>query len=90
MFPFPLPTGSMEPIDIGEGIKLVGFDLATPELVPAVTATLEAAGWTVESSGGLHMGGMWVINASKGDERWTLTAQGVDSSSQLSIARDEE
>ena len=55
-----------------------------------MTATLEAAGWTVESSGGLHMGGMWIINASKGDERWTLTAQGVDSSSQLSIARDEE
>jgi hypothetical protein len=87
MFPFPLPAGSSEPIDLGDGMTIVGFERATTQLVSEVEAMLEAAGWTVESTGGDHMGGMWIISASKGDERWTLTAQGVDNSSQLGIAR---
>ena len=89
MFPFPLPAGSTDPIDIGDGITLVGFQRVITQLVPEVEATLKAAGWSVELSGGLAMGGMWILDASKGDERWTLTAQGVDDSSQLSIARSE-
>ncbi len=89
MFPFPLPPGSTEPIDLGEGTMIVGFDRATPALVPELEATLEAAGWTVETSGGLNMGGMWVLSVSKGDERWNLTAQGVDNSSQVGISRAE-
>jgi hypothetical protein len=89
MFPFPLPAGSSEPIDLGDGMTIVGFERATAQLVPEVEATLKAAGWTASSTGGLHMGGMWIIDASKGDERWTLTAQGVDNTSQLSIARSE-
>jgi hypothetical protein len=90
MFPFPLPPGSTEPIDLGDGLTLVGFERATTQLVREVEETLTAAGWTVASTGGDHTGGMWIIDASKGDERWVLTAQGVDDSSQLSIARAEE
>jgi hypothetical protein len=71
-------------------MTIVGFQLPTPQLVTELEATLTAGGWTVESTGGLHLGGMWVIGTSKGDERWVLTAQGVDDSSQLSIARAEE
>lgn len=71
-------------------MMIVGFERATAQLVTDLEATLKAAGWTVESTGGNHMGGMWAIGASKGDERWVLTAQGVDSMSQLSIARAEE
>jgi hypothetical protein len=90
MFPFPLPTGSSDPIDLGDGMSIVGFERATRQLVLELEGMLEAAGWTVTSTGGDHMGGMWIIGASKGDERWTLTAQGVDNTSQLSIARAEE
>jgi hypothetical protein len=86
MFPFPLPSGGSEPIDLGEGMTLVGFECATAELVTKVEATLKAAGWVAESTGGDAMGGMWIIEVSKGAERWALTAQGVDNSSQLSIA----
>jgi hypothetical protein len=87
MFSFPLPAGSSDPIDIGDGMRLVGFERAAAQLVPEVEATLNAAGWTVSLTGGDHMGGMWIIDACKGDERWTLTVQGVDNTSQLSIAR---
>lgn len=66
MFPFSLPTGSTDPIDVGEGIALVGFQRAITELVPEVEATLKAAGWTVESTGVIHMRGRWIIGASKG------------------------
>jgi hypothetical protein len=90
MFPFPLPPGGSEPIDLGEGMMLVGFQLPTPELVTQVEATLKAAGWDVETSGGLHMGGMWSLSVSKGSERWMFTAQGVDDSSQLGISRAED
>jgi hypothetical protein len=89
MFPFPLPAGSSDPIDLGDGMTLIGFERATTQLVTEVEATLKAAGWAVNSTGGDSMGGMWIIEASKGDERWALTAQGVDHSSQLSIARAE-
>ncbi len=68
-------------------MTLVGFERATAQLVLEVEATLKAAGWTVNSTGGDSMGGMWVIDATKGNERWTLTAQGVDEASQLGISR---
>ena len=90
MYPFPLPPTATDPIDLGEGMTMVGFHIATPDLVPQLTATLEAAGWTVEVSGGLHTGGLWSLEASKGDERWNLTAQGVDGSSQVGISRAED
>ena len=89
MLPIPLPAGSLDPIDLGEGITLVGYQRAVTILVPELEATLAAAGWVTETAGGLQFGGMWVVTASKGDECWTVTAQGVDDSAQLSIARAE-
>lgn len=70
-------TGLIEAIDLGKGITLVGLQRATPVLVREVEETIQAAGWTVKSTGGDFMGGMWTIEVSKGDER-TLTAQGVE------------
>jgi hypothetical protein len=90
MFPFPLPAGGSDPIDIGDGLMIVGFERPTATLVAEVEATLQAAGWACSATGGDHLGGMWIIEASKDDQRWTLTAQGVDESSQLGIARAED
>jgi hypothetical protein len=90
MFPFPLPAGSSEPIHVGDGLMIVGFERPTAQLVGDVEATLKLAGWATRSTGGDHFGGMWIVEASKDNERWTLTAQGVDGTSQLGIARTEE
>ena len=89
MFPFPLPPGSSEPIEIDAGITIVGYQRMVTVLVPELEAVLAGAGWTTETSGGAHMGGMWIVNARNDSEQWTLTAMGVDDSAQLSITRDE-
>jgi hypothetical protein len=90
MYPFPLPAGSSEPIDIGDGLTMVGFERPAAQLVGDVEATLQQAGWATTLTGGDQFGGMWFVEASKGNERWTLTAQGVDGMSQLGITRAED
>jgi hypothetical protein len=84
MLPFSLPSDATPPIELDEGVMMVGVSRPMAAVLAELVAIVGAEGWSAGER--TDAGGMVFVPLSKGGVVWTLTVMGVDDTTQLTFA----